>query len=723
MKSQLSERKKRILAFIFFLGIAIFLTWPLLPNLFKSVYGEVGDPVASVWAFKWFRNTALSGHSGALNYPYAGYPDGINGLLPLPLLLMPLTLLTYLPHGETMLYNLIVLMSIALSGFIMYLLGWKLFKSRYAAIAMGLVFMFCPYALARARYHLTLVEIFIFPLILYALLNLKEDFNNRNKIFFTLALLLALNIHPYYSGMILLMLSVLFIYYVLRRFRQGDVRSSYGIIRFGLLTTAIAVIMSGAFSYIQVSTVNGGLASVSRLEGDLYTYAAHPWNYFVPSTHSALFGGASTQFVAGKLLPTNIEEYVLFLGYVNMGLALIALVFWLFRRRSKYVASMTSDLQKQASWLIPFALCLGLVAFLFSLQPVINIGALKIYMPSWFIFKIFPFIRVYSRFGVLVFFAITLMSGACLAFLGKAIMGRKRLLGTLAIVLIAGLMLSEFIETGPKPMQALYQPNIIYTAMQELPDDTVIVEYPFVASDESYSYLFLWNQFYHRKSMLNGYPLGSQGEAMRLTVLNLLDPKTPGLLAYMGVDYVMVHKDMYEKGSSYTYTKGAIDLNELPRGLELTKEDSDCALLKINGERPDAIVLYDPTCSMAAAPGMGPGLWLQFGKQWIMKIDAVRDLTADISFSILSVEGVRDLTIETGSDRKIVQSIGQDMENITIRGVSLKRGMNEITLSTSAEQVAYNKVFGGNDLKEVSFIMSFWGIEGAAKTVDVGKGD
>jgi hypothetical protein len=40
----LSERKKKILIFVFFLCVAIFLTGPLLPNFSKAVYGQAGDP-------------------------------------------------------------------------------------------------------------------------------------------------------------------------------------------------------------------------------------------------------------------------------------------------------------------------------------------------------------------------------------------------------------------------------------------------------------------------------------------------------------------------------------------------------------------------------------------------------------------------------------------------------------------------------------------------------
>lgn len=709
MSIQLSERKKKILIFVFFLCVAIFLTWPLLPNFFRSVYGEVGDPIASVAAFKWFRVTALSGHAGALSYPYAGYPAGTSGLLPLPLLLMPLTLVTYLPRGETIIYNLIILLSITLNGFIMFLLGWKLFKNRLAALGMGLIFAFCPYALTRASYHLTLVEIFIFPLILYVLLNLKEDFSTRNKIIYFLVLLLTLNIHPYYSGMILLMLSLLFIYFMFRRLRKGDIRNSYTIIRFCFLATLVALTISGVFFYIQLSLANGGLASVSRQEGDLYTYAGHPWNYLVPSTHSTFFGSISTQFVGGKLLSTNIEEYILFLGYTNIGLALVGFVFWLSRRFSKLADSITGDLQDRAAWIIPFAVCLGAGSFLFSLQPTINIGSLKIYMPSWFIFKIFPFIRVYARFGVLVFFAVTLISGACIAFLGKALITKKRLLGSLIIVLLFALLLSEFMQTGSKPMQELYKPDSLYGDIQKLPGDSVIVEYPFVASDESFTYLFLWNQFYHGKSMLNGYPLGSEGEAMRLMVLNLLDPRTPGLLAYMGANYVMVHKDIYEKGSAYTYSGSAINLNDLPRGFELLDEDANSALIKIDAVRPDAVVLYDPKCSMATAAGMGPGLWLQFGKQWTIKIDADRDMTANVEFSIRSAQGKRDLQLQLGGKQE-TETIGENIRKISLPAVELKRGMNEIKLSTEADPVSYDQVFGGHDTKDVSFIMSFWNV-------------
>ena len=714
MKAAPEEGWRRIWVFAFFVIVAVFLTWPLLADLYRSLYGNVGDPVNVAWSLRWFRETALSGQAGAFHYPHAGYPQGINGYLPLPILYMPLALLTYLPRGEVITYNLIILVSVALNGFVMFLLGEKVFKNRYVALITGLAYMFCPYALTRARYHVSLVEIFVFPLILYALLKLKEDFSTRNKWIAFVSLLLVLSVHPYYSFMVVFMLALLLVYFVARSARRGRLKEHLHYIRSCLLLAAVALVITAALTYVQLLASNDSLAAFSRREGDLYTYAAHAWNYLVPSTHSSFFGDAARQLLAGRQLGMNIEEYVLFLGFMNMGLALIASALWVLRRFSRAAGEFTRDVREHADWVVPFSALLGITAFLFSLQPTMEFRGVTLYFPTWFFYKVIPFIRVYSRFGVLVFFAVTLISGACLSFLARAVKARGRPIGSVVMALVAVLMLSEFVEFGGKPMQDLYEPEAMYGDVRDLPEGTVIVEYPFVASDESFNSLFLWNQFHHRRSMLNGYPLGSEGEVMRLGVMDLLGEETPSLLAYMGADYVKVNRDMYLSGSEYSYGGGEIDLEALPPGYEVVGEDADSALLAIAAERPETVVRYDVKCSLAHLPDGSPGLWLQFGQEWEIKIDAARDMVVDVDFDICSVGGERDFRLIDASGEGRSATIGAGAVTISLRGVALREGMNFFHLSTSAEQVAYNEVYGGHDNKKVSFVMSFWEVREAS---------
>jgi len=273
------------------------------------------------------------------------------------------------------------------------------------------------------------------------------------------------------------------------------------------------------------------------------------------------------------------------------------------------------------------------------------------------------------------------------------------------------LMLSEFLEMNRSPLQRVYDQESTYTYLKEAQEDAVIVEYPFVASDEAYNYLFQWNQFFHGKKMLNGYALGTEGESLRNCVLNLLDPRTPGLLAYMGVDYVAVHKDMYEKGSEYTYAKQKMDLSDLPDGFRVVNEVGDFAVLEIDAERPDAVVIYDPRFSAVIFPQFGNGWWLGAEKKWSIKIDAECDMVTDIEFSILSIEGERELDIDLGGGREEPFTVGEDCRKIIIPDVRLEGGINRVYLSTEEEPVPYKEIFGGYDSKGLCFAMSFWDLK------------
>ncbi len=592
----------------------------------------------------------------------------------------------------------------------MFLLGKKLFKSNVAAIGMGLIYLFCPYALARARYHLSLALIFIFPLLLYTLLNLKENPKASNKLKSFLALLLAFSVHPYYAAMALLLLALLALCYLFIKLGKGLKNSviDYSFLKLCVLLAALAIIISLPIAYIQTAMNGNNLLDTGRQQGDLYTYAGHPWNYYTPSLNSSFFGTTVEQSAKSKVLSTNIEEFVLFLGYTNMGLALIALFLWFSRRRIKKARDLTGELQQGESWLIPFALLAGLVFFIFSLQPTIKIGNLTLYFPSWFIFKLVPGIRVYARFGAVVFFSVTLLAGACIGFLDKALRPRPQALRYLVLVFLLILAVSEFAEVNHNPMQEMYSQEIEYSEIKALPAKSVVVEYPFVASDEIYNYSYLWNQLWHGKQMLNGYGLATEGEALRNCVLNPCDPKTPGLLSYMGADYILIHKDLFLKGSEYSYPHGAIKLGAIPAGYEILSEDDSHVLAKITQPRPDVVVIYDPKFSTVITPEFGNGWWLGSEKKWVIEIDSENERTVDIQFSIFSSRGERALSVDLGQERKEAFHLDETSRQITIDQVHLEAGINHIDLQTSEEPTPYKDIFGGSDSKGVCFAMSFW---------------
>ena len=695
--------------FLFFLCAAIFITWPLLPNITSSLYGKVGDPLTTVWSLKWFKEAVYHRQGTIWHFPYAAYPHGIRTSF--SLIYFPLIPLYAMPHGETVLYNLIIILSIALNGYAMYLLGRKLYGRGLAAFGMGLVYAFCPYALARATYHLSLVPVFIFPLLLYALINLKEDFTAANKAKAFFALLLAFNVHPYYTAMALLLLAVLSACYLARRLRRGvrSIAPDFAFIRVCVLLCLLALVITLPLAYIGVSLTRNSAASVGRQEGDLYTYAGHAWNYLVPSPESYFLGPSVQDFVRNRVLSTNIEEFVLFLGYGNLGLALIAAFLWFTRKRLGLAGRLTEDLEGR-SWAIPLALVAAAAFFIWSLPPTVKIGGVTLYLPAWFTYRLVPAIRVYARFGVLVFFSVTVLSGACLACLEKALQKRREFLRYLLFFLLFLLLVSEFVEPVHASLLQIYDYGPIYAEVRNLPDDTVIVEYPFVAPDEAYSYQYEWNAIYHRKGMLNGHGPGTEGESMRNCVLNLGDEKTPGLLSYMGADYVVVHKDLYEQGSEFTYPPTRLDLSSLPRAYEMVAEDEDSALLRVNAPRPETVVIYDPKFSTVITPDFGNGWWLGAEKRWMIKIDSRDARTVDISFDVFSARGERTLRIDAGGGRVESFLVGEDARKVTLEGVDVKAGINRIYLSTGEDPTPYKEVFGGYDAKGICFAMSFWDV-------------
>lgn len=710
---KMSSRRETFVIIVLLVVLAILITWPLVLHFHDSVYGELGDPVSTVWSAKYLRQSGFWSRAGYRTYYYVAYPLGIKPHFPLPLIYMPIALFAYLPRGEALLYNFIILTSLVLNGYCMFILGKRLYGNKIAAIGTGVIYQFCPYALARARYHHTLVGIFIFPLVLYGLLRFMEEPGRKRGLMLFLILLLSMNMHPYYACAVFLMLALLAAWCVARNAWGGvsQLKESFRLLLKAALPLLAAVLTTGTLTYVQLTSFSEGLNAFVRREGDLYTYAAHAWCYIVPSARNAVLGEWVKNYAAARVLPNNVEEYVLFLGYLNVGMAIVAALTRAFRRFSKRARFLTENIIKKASWLPPFSLLMIIVAYLFSLQPIIKIGSWKLRMPSFFVFRIFPFLRVYSRFGVLVFFSVTLMSGACLDIVVNSVNGRKKILIGLAVVLLVSISVFEFYEGVERPLLRLYDIEPIYEKVRELPEDAVIVEYPFAGSDEPANYFYLWRQFHHGRKILNGYQQTTEEDVLRMTVLDLLHPRTPPLLAYMGAEYVVVHKDFYRKGTGYSYLGGEIDLENIPEGLSIIWESGDEALLEVNAERPEMVVRYDRKCSLAAVPEMPVGLWFQFGREWTVTVDSVKDCVVDIGFQIYSPIEDRDLHMDFASGVRVDEWVPHDKPHeVRIHGVKIKRGRNEIRIWTDAEETIYSHAFGGYDMKGVSFAFTLWDV-------------
>ena len=136
---------------------AVAMTWPLLPQIHRSMAGDLGDPLLNAWILTWGAKhaTAILGgdlgafarwwnanifHPSPLTLAYSEH------LTPLVVMGLPVWWAT---KNALLVYNVLFLASMALSGLGMFLLVRELTGRPRAALVAGLFFAFVPYRIAQ----------------------------------------------------------------------------------------------------------------------------------------------------------------------------------------------------------------------------------------------------------------------------------------------------------------------------------------------------------------------------------------------------------------------------------------------------------------------------------------------------------------------------------------------------------------------------------------------
>lgn len=192
---------------------------------------------------------------------------------------------------------------------------------------------------------------------------------------------------------------------------------------------------------------------------------------------------------------------------------------------------------------IGFFIFLAFVAWLFSQPPWWNWFGLKIYMPSFFMYKILPMFRAYCRFGIVLMLAIAVLAGFGLKFILEKFKSSKT--RTAVTILACGLVLFEFWNWPPYKVIDVSSVPAVYYWLKAQPADTVIAEYPLETRGPNEMYKFY--QTVHEKKIINGTIPGTYPNKIAQTIDRLSEPRTAGVLKWMGVKYVFVHIEDYKE--------------------------------------------------------------------------------------------------------------------------------------------------------------------------------
>jgi len=213
------------------------------------------------------------------------------------------------------------------------------------------------------------------------------------------------------------------------------------------------------------------------------------------------------------------------------------------------------------------------MALVFSHAPWTDIGPFRIFFPSYFLYKVAPMFRCYARFGILVMLSVSVLAGMGLAAILQRIKSPKRQ-GILVVVIIL-LICIEFAPTFPAPMINAVNPPPVYEWLAQQEGDFTIAEYP-LEGDSEY---FFWQRI-HQKKLVNGALPGTRADKVRKEIVDILDPKTPGKLRYLGAKYIIFHPNKYAKSDEIAII-GEIPNIQKQLGLKMIKLFSEAEVYAV----------------------------------------------------------------------------------------------------------------------------------------------
>jgi hypothetical protein len=519
---------------IFYTVLTAIFTYPLILKFSSAIPGFFGTDEPSIWYYWWLdyahTHRISSKFSDLIAYPF-GLDVGISEkIFPLGILLKKI--LTY-ASNEIMAHNLEIFATFVLCGLFTYLLVMYLTQNKFSALFSSLIYTFCPYHFARVWQHLTLAHIEWFPLLLLGLFKLRGLGKIRISALVIVVLGIIFSFDLYLGYFSIFIFTTFFLFnLVLRQKNKKIVLINLILNGFIAFFLVLAVLLPVILQVLAApSSSVGAWSARARPFEDLFMQSARPLSYILPSAFHPIMGKLTEQFVGADFYGRSYTEHTLYLGWIALIFAFIAL---------KNRIRQKSSSSKERCYL-NFFIFLALAAWLISQPPWWNIFSLKIYMPSFFMYKLLPMFRAYCRFGIVVMLAVAVLAGFGLKF----VLDRLRSLSAkVAItVLLFSLVLFEFWNYPPYKVIDLNRVPQVYYWLKQQPGDFVIAEYPLDSYSPNENYKFF--QTKHYKKIINGTIPGTYAHKVAQAITRLSSKGTTQVLKWMGVRYVLVHHDGY----------------------------------------------------------------------------------------------------------------------------------------------------------------------------------
>lgn len=600
--------KKLLLVFLLYLLVAVVYTYPLVLKPGSSIYGYSGDNLGAMRYLWWWKYASLN-HLDIRNSfleqtPFGFKIDSETGSV---FYYWPLKLLTIISN-EVVAYNTILLLSFPLAALSMYLLV-KFVLKRFVgdeenrknlgifliSIWAGFVFSFSPYHFWKSYNHLDLALIWPFPLaiifLLKSLKEAKESAISLRTIFLCAVFTAATVLTNFYYGFFLLLSFILvysFFFIIYRpKFKIIFISTILNfLVTLLLITPFIAPTVFDAYVNKGVGQSAARVANYDRPLLDVVSLSARPWDYLIPSQDNPVLGILSATFYNKwirdqgkdfKVISGPVHERTIFLGYTSIFLTLLGVTLLIFKK----------EFREKYGKLLVTLLLINFILVLISMPPYIFLKGKTLYLPSYFLYRLVPMFRTYSRLGIFVLMFAVLGATLVLKYLsGK--MGRRLLIcGTLFLFAFSAF---EFANVPPSKVIDLQEPKALEYIGQQ-PGDFSFVVYP---KEFNVAELLVFQPQF-KKGFLNFH---SQSEYYKLWgyLEEFKNPRVYSILSSLGVKYVVFQKKLiFDKPNPVDdlwYTRALRSpLGELPSGVTLEKDFGDSSVYRVTAD-PVGFVVF-----------------------------------------------------------------------------------------------------------------------------------
>jgi hypothetical protein len=550
---------------------ALILTMGLIRHLDADIYGYPGDATGTIAIYSWWGYALTHGRS-LFDNPYgapfgAGYDSVAFTALPIAVA-APLSALV----GPVVAYNLLVLSGFPLTAWVTFLLGRQFGLPALAAAFSALAFTFIPYHLQKAMGHLGMVHLELFSGTLLFLVRWRATGRRRNLAFAGIMAGLALCLDPYDAYIDAVLVVAFFLVSVplaspllrgIGRRLRAHAAAAVVIAAVAALFVPAAVLAAhrpgGSGGYL--SGVANGAQGVTHLESELIIYSARPIEYVQPWFANPLVPDAVKQFELTNLHYSNFTENTLFLGYAVMILGIVG-----------------TALIRRAVFPVVVSWAIGVAGFVFSMPPFqyqvppgVSLSA-----PSYYLYSVIPYFRVYARFGVLVMLAAVILAGFGFA----ALSSRLRAGWPRAVLIVPFIILAvEFNNVPPLHTTRIFPAPPAYQWLAAQPSG-ILIEYPLHgpngSNQEVQTEEYELYQQTHQHPIFNGATPSSPAGQLEPRLEPYYSPGVPIVLRELGIRYVFVHRAEYGQdgfelphqvdGLQYVMTLAGVDIFEVPGG-------------------------------------------------------------------------------------------------------------------------------------------------------------